>query len=55
VTDKQLIQSFKWCKLHTDPDAWEALAIAYLERGYKLNALYCHRQAEAIRAALEPA
>jgi len=49
MTNQQLQQSFAWCQLHTDPDAWEALAMAYLERGYKLNALYCHEQAETLR------
>jgi hypothetical protein len=49
MTDKQLQESFAWCKLHTDADAWDALAIAYMERGYLLNALYCHEQAEALR------
>lgn len=49
MTNQQLQQSFEWCKLHTDPDAWDALAIAYLGKGYLLNALYCHEQAEALR------
>lgn len=49
MTDQQLQQSFAWCKLHIDTDAWEALAIAYMARGYLLNALYCHEQAETLR------
>lgn len=53
MSDQQLQQSFEWCKLHTDPDAWDCLALAYLAAGYKLNALYCHEQAEALRELVQ--
>lgn len=52
MTDQQLKQSFDYCKKANDPGQWDLLAMAYYQRGYELNALYCFKQADACREAV---
>lgn len=54
MNEEQLQQSFRYCVSHCDPDAWVALAMAYLQRNYVLNADYCMRQAETAAQSGDP-
>lgn len=49
MTNEQLQQSFDYCKQVNDPEQWDLLAMAYYQRGYDLNALYCFKQADTCR------
>jgi len=53
MSDEQLMQSFDFCKKAEDAEQWDLLAMAYYERGYLLNALYCFRQADVCRDAVK--
>lgn len=52
MTDQELLQSFSYCMTHDDPTAWLALALAYWERGYLMNALYCYEKAGELQEAV---
>lgn len=49
-----LQEQFRLCEGWNDSQQWDWLAIAYYARGYYLNALYCFKRADAIRAAFVP-
>lgn len=51
MTNEEFKQSFDYCKKVNDPEQWDLLAMAYYQRGYDLNALYCFNQADACRDA----
>ncbi len=50
MTNDELRTQFARCQEWQDAEQWELLALAYLQRGYELNALHCCRQAQACRA-----
>lgn len=51
MSAQQLQESFAYCKSHDDPSAWLALALAYYQDGYPMNALYCFEQADKYEPA----
>lgn len=55
MTDQELIEQFKRCKIWQDPEQWDWLGVAYYQRGYDLNALYCFHQADALRQPISVA
>jgi tetratricopeptide (TPR) repeat protein len=49
MTNEQLENQYFYCLLWNDADQWDALAMAYYERGYVDNAARCFRKAAEIR------
>ena len=47
MSNQELQAQFKRCQEWNDPEQWALLALAYLERGYPLNAQRCIELAEA--------
>ena len=53
MTNEELKEQFERCKEWQDPKQWDLLGMAYDARGFAMNALYCFRQAEALRTEAE--
>lgn len=52
MSDDQLVEQFKRCEKWNNADQWDALGIAYYQRGYSLNAGACFKRADAVRATV---
>lgn len=50
MSNDELKAQFARCQEWQDPRQWELLAVAYYQRGYKLNAMHCFEQADKCRA-----
>jgi hypothetical protein len=53
MSNEELKAQFERCTIWQDAEQWFALAQLYLARGYAMNAVFCFRQSEACRPALE--
>lgn len=49
MSNEQLKQTFEYCQRANEPEQWTFLAVAYYERGFWMNALYCFRMADQCR------
>ena len=49
MTNDELQAQFNRCQEMQDAGQWEVLALAYYERGYYLNAIFCFDQADKLR------
>ena len=49
MSNEELQKQQARCEIWNDPSQWEMLAVAFYQRGYNLNALYCFRRADEIR------
>lgn len=49
MSNEELKEQFARCQSWQDAEQWFALACAYLERGYAMNAVFCFRQWEMCR------
>ena len=47
-----LQEQFRLCEQWNDSQQWDWLALAYYARGYLMNARYCFKRADALRASV---
>lgn len=52
VDTLDLQEHFRLCEQWNDSQQWDWLAMAYYARGYLMNALYCFKRADAVRASV---
>jgi cytochrome c-type biogenesis protein CcmH/NrfG len=50
MSNDELIQQHHLCEQWQDADQWDALGVIYFQQNYLMNANYCFRQADELRA-----